>query len=44
MEMIFTRYRELERSMWPGEDYETAREGPAPRAEWQGGLENVEGL
>jgi hypothetical protein len=44
MEMIFTRFRELEKSMWPEEDLETAREGPAPRAEWQGGLENVEGL
>ncbi|KIM32834.1 hypothetical protein M408DRAFT_187272 [Serendipita vermifera MAFF 305830] len=44
MDTIFSRYTELEKSLWPDEDLETLREGPAPRPEWQGGLENVDGL
>jgi len=44
MDVIFTRYKDLETNLWPDGNLETAREGPAPRAEWQGGLENVDGL
>ena len=44
MDMILDRFNELSRVLWPDEDLETLRDGPAPRAEWQGGLENVDGL
>ncbi|KAG8760172.1 hypothetical protein FRC14_003928 [Serendipita sp. 396] len=44
MDMIMNRFEELSQVLWPEEDLETAREGPAPRGLWQGGLENVDGL
>jgi hypothetical protein len=44
MEMILHQFDELSEKMWPAEDLASARAGPAPRDEWQGGLENVEGL
>ncbi|CAG7851729.1 SubName: Full=Uncharacterized protein {ECO:0000313/EMBL:CCA74654.1} [Serendipita indica DSM 11827] len=44
MDMILGRFNELSRVLWPDEDLEALREGPAPRTEWQGGLENVDGL
>ncbi|KAG8836103.1 hypothetical protein FRC17_010036 [Serendipita sp. 399] len=44
LDMIMNRFNELSRELWPEEDLETAREAPAPRERWQGGLENVDGL
>lgn len=42
--MILGRFNELSGKIWPDEDLASARSRPAPRDEWQGGLENVEGL
>ncbi|PVF99892.1 hypothetical protein CPB86DRAFT_266755 [Serendipita vermifera] len=44
MDLVMERFQELSNIMWPGEDLEAIRDVPAPRAEWQGGLENVDGL
>jgi hypothetical protein len=44
MDLVMAKFKELSDIMWPGEDLESITDAPAPRAEWQGGLENVDGL
>jgi len=37
-------FEELSAQLWPGVDLASVRDRAAPRSEWEGGLENIEGL
>lgn len=37
-------FEELSSQLWPGTDLASVRGHAAPRSEWEGGLENIEGL
>ena len=37
-------FEELSSQLWPSMDLASVRDRAAPRSEWEGGLENTEGL
>ena len=37
-------FEDLSSQLWPSMDLASVRDRAAPRSEWEGGLENIEGL
>ena len=44
MALIMVYFEELGAGLWPGVDLASVRDRAPPRSEWEGGLENIEGL